>query len=150
MYADADMIASLRSSTLIGFAPGKESFAFAIGKMQPVLSALTACNENLLRSWGVDPAAKALALHGVSPADWFPPDSYPTDAKRRGATGRSVIAVTVSNVGRSIACRVILKADPALDAASCRLAMRNGRFEPAENKSDRYAVFAVRWELWGA
>lgn len=147
-YADADLIASLKDSTGVVFAPGKESFAFATGKMRPVLTALTTCNENLLRSWGIDPSAKALALRGVSPADWFPPDSYPADAKRRGAQGRSVIVVTVSPAGRSTACRVILKSDPDLDATSCRLAIRNGRFERSEGAADRYAVLTVRWELW--
>lgn len=148
IYADADLIASLRESTGVAFGLGKESFAIATGKMGPVLKALTTCNETLLRSWGVDPAARASAASGSSPASWFPPDSYPAEAKRRGATGRSVIVVTVSPAGRSTGCRVILKADKDLDATSCRLAMRNGRFEPSTATADRYSVLAVRWELW--
>ena len=122
--------------------------SFATGKVEPVLKALRTCNDNLLRSWGVDPAARAMTPRGVSPADWFPPSSYPDNAKRRGAQGRAVIAVTVSPAGRPTACRVIIKADPDLDAQSCRLAVRNGRFEPMESKTDRFAVYAVRWELW--
>jgi TonB family protein len=148
VYADADFTAQLAQSTAVSMKVGNDELSFATGKVEPVLKALKTCNESLFRSWGVDPTAKALAPRGVSPADWFPPDSYPADAKRRGAQGRSVIVVTVSAAGLPTACRVILKSDPVLDATSCRLAMRNGRFEPAEGKSDRYAVLAVRWELW--
>ena len=72
--ADADFVTSLRDASGISMIAGKDAFAFTTGKMQPVLEALTACNENLFRSWGVDPAARALTVRGVSPADWFPLD----------------------------------------------------------------------------
>jgi len=147
IYADADLTAKLADATAVSMTAGNDRLAFATGKVGPVLKALRTCNDNLLRSWGVDPAAKATPSKGVSPADWFPPSSYPAAAKQRGAQGRAVIAVTVSPAGRPTACRVILKADPDLDAASCRLAVHNGRFEPSSDQADRYAVYAVRWEL---
>jgi TonB family protein len=145
--ADADLVTAMGEATGLGMTAGKDSFSFATGKMQPVFKALTACNENLFRSWGVDPTAKAATLG--NPARWFPADSYPSDAKRRGATGRSVVILTVSAEGKPTACHVALKADPVLDDTTCQLAMRNGRFEPAPGKSDRYAVLAVRWAMWG-
>jgi TonB family protein len=144
--ADADLVTAIGEATGLGVTAGKDSFSFATGKMQPVFKALTACNENLFRSWGVDPAARAHPLG--NPAYWFPADSYPSDAKRRGVSGRSVVVITVSAEGRSAACRVAVKADPVLDDKTCELAMRNGRFEPAPGKSDRYAILAVRWALW--
>lgn len=145
--SDAEFTARLAQSTVVSMKAGKDELLFATGKVEPVLKALKACNDNLLRSWGIDPTAQARTPSGVSPADWFPQDSYPTEAKQRGMQGRSVIAVTVSPAGRPTACRVILNAAPVLDATTCRLAMRNGRFEPTEGTSDRYAVYAVRWVL---
>jgi hypothetical protein len=147
--ADADFVAALGEASGITIVAGKEVFSFATGKIQPVLKALTACNENLFRSWGVDPGAKALTLRGMSPARWFPADSYPVAAKQRGAQGRSVIVLTVSADGRPSACRVVVKADPDLDDQTCRSAMRNGRYETSPGKSDRYSILAVRWELGG-
>ncbi|WP_205012872.1 TonB family protein [Sphingomonas panacisoli] len=148
VYANAEFAAQLAQATAVSMKAGSDQLSFATGKVEPVLNALKACNESLLRSWGIDPAARASTPPGVSVAKWFPQDSYPAEAKRRGAQGRSVIVVTVSAAGRPTACRVILKADPDLDATTCRLAMRNGQFEAVEGKSDRYAVYAVRWELW--
>lgn len=145
--ANAEFITSLGDAAGLTITAGKDSFSFATGKMLPVLNALTTCNEDLLRGWGVDPAASAKTLNGVSPATWFPQDAYPAEAKRRGAQGRSVVLITVAAEGRPSACRVVVKADPDLDAATCRLATRNSRFEKAPGKTDRYAVFSVRWEL---
>lgn len=148
--ADGDFVALLGDATGLTIAAGKESFAFATGKMQPVLKALNTCDETLFRSWGVDPAAKALTRRGVNPGSWFPADSYPAAAKQRGAQGRSVVVLTVSAEGRASACRVVVKADPALDETTCRLGMRNARYEASPGKSDRFAVLAVRWELWNS
>ncbi|MDB5679992.1 energy transducer TonB [Sphingomonas bacterium] len=148
VHADQDVVAVLAQSTGVTITPGKDGFSFVTGKMQPVLNALTACNDDLFKSWGIDPAAKAVPRRGMSPGTWFSADSYPSDAKRRGAQGRSVIAVTVSADGMPSACRVVVKADPALDETSCNLAMRKGRFEKSLEKTDRYAILSVRWELW--
>lgn len=147
LEVDPEFAGSLGDSTGLTITVGKQSFSLATGKLQPVLKALTVCNENLFQTWGVDATAKAATRHGVNPGRWFPQDSYPAEAKRRGATGRSVVVLTVSAEGRPTACRVVAKADPDLDAKTCTLAMSNGRYDPAEGKSDRYAVLAVHWEL---
>lgn len=146
---DSDFVASLGEATSVTIVAGKETFAFATGKIQPVLKALATCNETLFRSWGVDPAAKARTLRGTNPGRWFPADSYPASAKQRGAQGRSVVVLTVSAEGRPTSYRVVVKADPDLDDRTCRLAMSNGRYEKSPGKSDRYAILAVHWELMG-
>lgn len=147
MHVDASFMASMAEATGISLTLGEDTYLLATGKMRPVLDALKTCNDKLFRSWGVDPAAMAIPPPGVSPASWFPQNSYPAAAKRRGAQGRTVIVLTVSSDGAPTACRVVIKAEADLDEATCRLATRRGRFEKSSGTADRYAVLAVRWSL---
>lgn len=63
--------------------------------------------------------------------DWFPRSDYPASALRAGTEGRVSVLLTVSPAGRATGCEVVsTSGDSALDAATCRLALRNGRFEP--------------------
>jgi periplasmic protein TonB len=85
--------------------------------------------------------------------DWFPQDSYPAAARRLGAEGRVSLAVEVGTNGRVTACEVTSSSGNAdLDQATCRLATRNGRFEPAlgadgKPVASRLRLAGVRWEL---
>jgi protein TonB len=84
---------------------------------------------------------------------WFPQDSYPPAARRAGAEGRVSVSVDVGTDGRVIACRVTsTSGNDDLDKATCRLATRNGRFEPARDASgapttSTTALRNVRWVL---
>ena len=87
--------------------------------------------------------------------DWFPQDSYPPAAIRAQAEGRVGVAVTVLATGRIAGCEVVSSSGNAdLDAATCRLAVRNGRFQPARNAAGdavtaRIVLPSVRWQLTG-
>lgn len=84
---------------------------------------------------------------------WFPQDSYPAAARRAGAEGRVSVSVDVGTGGRVTACRVTASSgNEDLDAATCRLATRNGRFEPARNETGQptagtVTLRPVRWRL---
>jgi protein TonB len=94
---------------------------------------------------------------GVAPrgnqGDWFPQDSYPAAAQRAGAEGRVSVSVGVGANGRVTDCRVTESSgDASLDEATCRLAKRNGRFEPARDASGNAvasttSLRGVRWQL---
>lgn len=94
---------------------------------------------------------------GVAPrgdqGHWFPQDSYPPSALRAGAEGRVSVAVNVGATGRVVACRVTESSgNDALDGATCRLATRNGRFEPARDAGGNAVpssttLRGVRWRL---
>jgi len=94
---------------------------------------------------------------GVAPlrsqGDWFPRDAYPAAARRAGAEGRVSVAVDVGTTGRVTACRVTASSGSEdLDAATCRLASRNGRFRPALDSGGQptaatYTLRNVRWVL---
>lgn len=87
-----------------------------------------------------DPATKPVANLSKSAttrgsvADWFPRSEYPAAALRAGAEGRVSVMLTVSPSGRATGCEVVSgSGDASLDSATCRLALRNGRFEPARD-----------------
>ncbi|QNQ11057.1 energy transducer TonB [Sphingomonas alpina] len=64
--------------------------------------------------------------------DWFPEDSYPAEARRRNQQGRVVISLRIDPSGRPRKCELVSSSGSGwLDAATCRLALRNGRFTPA-------------------
>jgi len=104
------------------------------------------------------PPAKLVDLgRGVAPVgnqgDWFPRDAYPAAARRADAQGLVSVSVEVGEKGRVTACRVTASSgSEELDAATCRLATRNGRFRPALNADGApvtatYALRNVRWVL---
>lgn len=84
---------------------------------------------------------------------WFPQDSYPAAARRAGAEGRVSVSVDVGATGRVLACRVVgSSGNDDLDQATCRLATRNGRFDPArdaagEKTGSTVTLRPVRWML---
>jgi protein TonB len=108
---------------------------------------------------GVPPAPAADLTRGAAArgdvGSWFPRSEYPAASLRAGSEGRVVVAVQVSPTGRATSCEVLTgSGDAALDGATCRLAIRNGRFEPARDAqgtrtATRLVLPAVRWRLEG-
>ena len=105
-----------------------------------------------------EPMAPAVSLaRGASPrgnqGDWFPSDSYPASAQRAGAEGLVSVRVGVGANGRVTDCSVTASSGNAdLDGATCRLAKRNGRFEPARGADGQVVASTanlrnVRWRL---
>jgi len=90
-----------------------------------------------------------------NPGDWFPQNSYPADAKRKGEQGRVSVRLMLDNTGTPVACEVMgSSGSAALDAVTCELAMANARFRPATDARGEaiaapYTLPGVRWELGG-
>jgi periplasmic protein TonB len=86
---------------------------------------------------------------------WFPQDAYPGGALSRGAEGRVSVSVAIGTDGRVNDCQVVATSgDRDLDAATCRLAKRNGRFKPALDRDGHPIASSttlrnVRWEING-
>ncbi len=143
MIVDVDRLSQIGQSTEVSIDPGNQSFSFATGKLQSVIDAAAKCNGDLMRSWGVDPAA--LAEPTGNPGGWFSYDQYPAVALKKHASGRVIIALTINNEGRLKACRIaVTSGDPDLDRGTCDVAKSNARFVPKAG-GDRYSVFTVRW-----
>jgi TonB family protein len=141
---DKDFMSKLGKSTGLSVVAGKDSFALTTGPLQAVLAAMKTCNDDLMRSWGVDPTAIATAIG--NPGEWFNDDDYPAAAKRRGASGGVVVLLTIDPSGHTKACRVVSSSkDPDLDKATCDLGRQHGRFQPGTG--DGYSVLSIRWVL---
>lgn len=87
-----------------------------------------------------------------TPGDWFPEEYYPQSAKRENIQGRVVVALTIGANGRVTGCNVTTSSGNSdLDSTTCRLAMRNGRYNPAKdtegNAVESSATLPVRWQL---
>jgi TonB family protein len=141
---DKAFMTKLGNATGLSVVAGMDSFALATGPLQAILSAMKTCNDDLMRSWGVDPTATATPIG--NPGGWFTDDDYPAAAKRAGASGRVVIVLTTDPSGHAKACRVVSSSkDAVLDQATCALATRRGRFQP--RTGDGFSVLSVRWDL---
>ena len=90
-----------------------------------------------------------------NPGSWFSNDDYPPAARRAEAQGRVSVALNIGADGRVTGCRVTSSSgNQDLDDATCRLAQRRGRFNPAKDPSgasieSTYVLPGVRWQLEG-
>jgi TonB family protein len=147
---DRDLMSALGESSGLTVSAGPIRYTLETGKMAGVFSALDACNANLLKSWGVDPDARAEILHDANPGNWFTDSDYPPSARSQGEQGRVTIVLTVGAEGRPTACRVTVSSvHPVLDKATCDIAMKRGRYVPQAGKADRFSVLAVEWRMGG-
>lgn len=116
------------------------------------VAALRACNDDLLRSWGIDPAVQA---------SWQRPprhvsgsisnDDYPAAARRARHTGTVVVRYAVGTDGKVNDCVLLVSSSSRhLDSATCYL-VRRWRFEPAIDAEGRpvsaLRVQTVTWTL---
>lgn len=145
MIVDVDGLTQFGQSTGLKVDTGKQSFSFTTGKLQPVLDANAKCNGDLMRSWGVDPAARAEPVG--NPGQWFTDDDYPVAAFQKRAQGHVLAVLTVDNDGKLKACKIAATSgDPDLDRGTCDVARKNAHFV-RKSGGDRFAIFSVHWTL---
>jgi TonB family protein len=113
------------------------------------VAALRACNDDLLRSWGVDPAAPvnrpAKQISGS--ISW---EDYPNESASNDETGTVVTRFTVTPEGGVINCGVVVTSGHRrLDGHTCGLISQRFRYQPALGKDDRpVATIVVRTVTW--
>jgi TonB family protein len=147
MSLDPDMMAQIGQATSLAIDAGKESVTLETGKLQPVIDAAEKCNDDLMRSWGVDLAARAAPIG--NPSEWFTDNDYPPAAARRHAQGNAVIVLTIDPVGRVKGCRIVATTgDPDLDEGTCDNARVHARYIH-KSGGDRFSVLGVHWALPG-
>ena len=95
-----------------------------------------------LLTTGVAAAAQARdPVPSGSPLRWFSAEDYPRVELEEGRGGSTQVRVTVSDVGLPTQCDIQTSSgSKRLDAASCRIVMERGRFEPARNASGKAVV----------
>ncbi len=84
--------------------------------------------------------------------DWFPPESYPTQARARGQEGQTVFALDLDARGRITNCTIVQSSgSDLLDSTTCAQLISNGRFKPARDAEGKPVPgrfqSAMRWKL---
>lgn len=117
------------------------------------VNALKECNDDLLRSWGIDTAARDAWQRGPRlTAGYITNNDYPDEAVRRRESGTVVVRLTVNADGSASDCVPVVRSGSALlDQATCRAATGRFRFDPALNAAGQPTraiyVQTVRWIL---
>lgn len=106
------------------------------------------------------PAAAPAATDGVvsgvepigNPGDWFPPESYPPDARIASQEGRTEFSLDIDSAGRITGCNIIgTSGSDLLDSTTCSQLILNGRFKPARDRNGKAMPgkwnSAMRWQL---
>lgn len=128
--------------------------SFAIVRPDKARAALATCVADLKKAWGipsVDNAQTATMIEG-NPGRYFSTDLYPAEALREGIYGRVIALLSVDAQGTVANCRILSSAGAALNAGTCKAAMRI-RFKPARDANAKPLpstfVLPVRWVLPG-
>jgi TonB family protein len=161
MFFAGDALAGLDKATAIEVRLGAESHRLAIPGITGALTALTTCQDDLLKGWGVDPAERKLEVTHVqgNPGRFFGPSEYPRAALSTGAQGLVTTLATVDAKGAVTACRVVVSSGTGtghklLDAATCDMVHRKVHFTPARDKDGNavpsHYVLPVRWVMPGS
>lgn len=120
--------------------------AVELGSVGEAVTALNRCNEDLLRSWGIDVAARSALQRKprLMNADWLLSIAPHEDVTL-------VLTADVSETGRALDCRVVVSSGNArMDRAVCTLVRTRARFEPATGSEGRPVraqyVTRVTWQ----
>ncbi len=159
MMFDRVELPALMAATAIRIEVGGVAVAIAPTAGAQALTALTACETALVRTWGVDPVAAAAAVtppRGAPDiANWLRVEDYPQDALRRRSQGATIILWQVGLDGAVSGCRTVKSAgDPVLDTAACGAIAKRARYSPALDKDGRpvtsWVTRTVTWRMPGS
>jgi TonB family protein len=90
-----------------------------------------------------------------NPADWFPANAYPQEAKAAGMEGRTEFKLDIDPLGRIVECDIAKSSgSPLLDSTTCALLVQNARFRPAVDAAGKPIAgtwqSAMVWKLASA
>jgi Gram-negative bacterial TonB protein C-terminal len=122
-------------------------FALALPNTRAAIEQLTRCNDDLLRSWGIDVAAR----HALSRKAHMRDIGWASQVMPNASTFL-VLAADISERGRPLACRVVVSSrNERMDRAVCSAFRDQARFEPALDAQGRPVpsqyVSQVRWVI---
>lgn len=142
-----------RSSALTIVSADGARTSFAVPGMKNAAVALRACQDDLLKQWGVDPAErdKAPLPTPLTPmAGWFTANDYPSEARSARDQGTTMMIWAIQPDGKVADCRVIRSSgSKSLDLASCATVTKRGRYAPPLGYDGKpTTVHAMRYVNW--
>ncbi len=128
-----------------------------LAEMPQIAKAMESCMDDLVRSWGVDPAQQAKVAH---PPKWKNLDhvaqrivnTYPDKAARRGEQADLQLRLMIEASGEPSKCvRTNLTQADNFDNSACLAIMKDAEFEPARDTEGRpvrsYLVQRIKYIL---
>lgn len=109
------------------------------GSFARPMAAMRACIDDLVKSWGYDPAEQAALAASAepvgSPGGWLKNGDYPTPALRAGHNGIVQFRLDIDEKGKITGCRVLHRTSPDDFAdLTCKLIGKRAKFRPARNQ----------------
>ena len=133
---------------------GSKAILLKLGPMQKPLEAMTACTEELLTHWGLDPAAQRTLQRSPQPLSkpqsWVNWADFPSIALNKGQNAIVRFRLTVDSAGKVAGCAIPSATHgPQFVKATCDAISRRARFDPALDKDGKpvasYFVSSVVW-----
>lgn len=145
--AEKEAASGIESMSITGGV--RQPVRLATGSLGPPMEAMDGCLDDLVKSWGFDPAEQAALSTGPKPLTdayrWMAPFDYPTDALRRELSGVVRFRMTVDTQGHATDCVIQSSySDPSFSDLVCKALMRKARFSPALNAAGEPVV-----SYWG-
>lgn len=122
-------------------------------RLKAALGALKTCNDDLLKTWGIDPTEGdrvATPAHAGNPANWITADDYPSAEFSNDIGGTVAITWRIETDGRVGDCRVVsTSGHPELDQAACKAVVQRGHYKPAIGLDGKpMATHSTRRVVW--
>ena len=147
---------NLATGATITITIDKKAVTIAPAGIAQVMAAMAPCQDDLLRSWKIDPQyMQTIAIPAVprkSEASWLTSDDYPAAVVREGTYGTTTILWMVGADGMVSGCRTVVRSgSDVLDAAACTALTKRGRYTPALDKDGKpvpsYRTRRIYWRL---
>lgn len=133
---------------------GKQRISLKTGPLAGPLRAMRKCTDDLIQSWGYEPAQFArLNTPPVpisSPETWIKDFDFPIDALERGYSGDVQFRLEVNPDGSVGNCHILYRTNPNEFAdRTCKLLSKKAKFLPATDEAGMpvrwYYISKVRW-----
>lgn len=151
-----DDLSGLAEANTLALSYRGETFGLSGVNLKAALAAAQGCEDDLLRSWNIDPAdfnkiaTPPKSLH--DPAELHTGGDYPIRELNAGRVGSTVTKLNLSATGKVIACSTIVSSGiESFDQKGCAIAMKRTKFAPAL-LADGTAVPSIvfqrfRWDI---
>ena len=154
LNAEGDIAAKLFRSTSVSIALADGTHkSFAVPGMRGAATALRACQDDLLKGWGIDPTERdrvPTPIPRTEIATWLSTDDYPSEALESHSEGTVLIVWTIQPNGVVGDCRIVQSSgSKPLDDATCRAFKKRGRYSPVLDRDGKPATaHAMRKVVW--
>ena len=134
----------------------KKPFRLEFGSLAKPMAQLRACETDLLKSWGYDPAVQmslSRPVQAVTTAgSWLRAEDYPAGAVANGQNGIVQFRLDVDAEGRISGCHVLARTRPDVFAdTTCSAVTRRAKLMPALDAAGKpvrsFYVGKVRWVM---